>query len=274
MITHIAGVRDGAAVCFFDIDGTLIRTSKESGTVDEAPLPEVAEALRAFVDDGNVALISTGRGPAVINPHIRELPFAGMVAVDGAYVELAGQALVNRTLPQELLRAFCEEVIALRLCCLFEGCDVFWRLAGRPKDWQNNDPVYYSPEELFRENPAPGVGKIIVQDDDWDVWRSQTKLAGRFDIYDAGQRTYELVPPGSSKGVGARLLLDQLPFRPGHVMCFGDSMNDLPVFDVCDVRVAMGNAPDEVKAQATHVCASVYEAGVASGLAELDHLWR
>ena len=34
----------------FDIDGTLIRTSKESGTVDEAPLPQVADAIRVMGD--------------------------------------------------------------------------------------------------------------------------------------------------------------------------------------------------------------------------------
>lgn len=50
MISDISHVRDGAAVCFFDIDGTLIRTSKESETVDEAPLPQVADAIRAVGD--------------------------------------------------------------------------------------------------------------------------------------------------------------------------------------------------------------------------------
>lgn len=50
MTSDISRVRDGAAVCFFDIDGTLIRTSKESGTVDEAPLPQVADAIRVMGD--------------------------------------------------------------------------------------------------------------------------------------------------------------------------------------------------------------------------------
>lgn len=48
-----------------------------------------------------------------------------------------------------------------------------------------------------------------------------------------------------------------------HVMAIGDSYNDLPLFEIASTRVAMGNAPDEVKAAADWIAPTVEEDGVA-----------
>ena len=52
-------------------------------------------------------------------------------------------------------------------------------------------------------------------------------------------------------------------------IAFGDSENDLSMFEAADIAVAMGNAPDEVKLRARHVCDSVDKDGVVQGLREL-----
>jgi len=48
------------------------------------------------------------------------------------------------------------------------------------------------------------------------------------------------------------------------VIGFGDNYNDLPMFNVCDVRVAVQNAPDEIKAAADFVCESHDADGVVN----------
>ena len=50
------------------------------------------------------------------------------------------------------------------------------------------------------------------------------------------------------------------------VVCFGDNLNDLPMFEVSDVRVATKNAQPEVRAAADFVCGDCDEDGVVRWL--------
>lgn len=52
------------------------------------------------------------------------------------------------------------------------------------------------------------------------------------------------------------------------VVCFGDNLNDLPMFKASDVTCAVANAKDEVKAAAVHIISSNEEDGVAKWLQE------
>ena len=46
------------------------------------------------------------------------------------------------------------------------------------------------------------------------------------------------------------------------VVCFGDNYNDLPMFEACDVCVAVENALDEIKAAADYICEAHDKDGV------------
>ena len=56
------------------------------------------------------------------------------------------------------------------------------------------------------------------------------------------------------------------------VIGFGDNYNDLPMFKVCDVSVAVKNALDEVKAAADHICEAHDNDGVVKWIA--NHMER
>ena len=51
-------------------------------------------------------------------------------------------------------------------------------------------------------------------------------------------------------------------------MGFGDNANDLPLFEACDVCIAVDNATREVKDSADYVCESNADDGVAKWLME------
>ncbi len=73
----------------------------------------------------------------------------------------------------------------------------------------------------------------------------------------------EAEPPHVSKGAALRRLAQKLNLSPEHTMVFGDSLNDLPMLEYAVHSVAMGNARDEVKSAARHVCGTNAEDGVA-----------
>lgn len=51
-----------------------------------------------------------------------------------------------------------------------------------------------------------------------------------------------------------------------HIVCFGDNLNDLPLFQASDLKIAVGNAVPELKKQADLVIGSNLEDGVAAWL--------
>ena len=69
--------------------------------------------------------------------------------------------------------------------------------------------------------------------------------------------------PGADKGRALRLVCEQLGVPLEEAMAVGDAAPDVAMFDVAKVGVAMGNAPEDVQAQADAVAPSNLEGGVA-----------
>jgi hydroxymethylpyrimidine pyrophosphatase-like HAD family hydrolase len=51
-----------------------------------------------------------------------------------------------------------------------------------------------------------------------------------------------------------------------HIVGFGDNHNDLPLFEACDQRIAVGNAVADLKAKANQIIGHNHEDGVAMWL--------
>ncbi len=68
---------------------------------------------------------------------------------------------------------------------------------------------------------------------------------------------------GVDKAAGVSRVGDTLGVDPANMVAMGDSYNDLPMLKACGFAVAMGNAPEEVKAVADFVAPTVEEDGLA-----------
>ena len=73
----------------------------------------------------------------------------------------------------------------------------------------------------------------------------------------------EAQPEGISKGSALVRLASILNLSPEHTLVFGDSLNDMTMLAFATHSVAMGNARDEVKLAARHICATNAEDGLA-----------
>jgi hypothetical protein len=83
------------------------------------------------------------------------------------------------------------------------------------------------------------------------------------DVYDDSWYL-ELFSHKASKSNGLRFLREKYGFD--EVAAFGDNLNDLPLFAEADVKIAVGNARDEVKAAADYVIGTNSDDGVARWL--------
>ncbi|MDA1128889.1 MAG: HAD family hydrolase [Chloroflexi bacterium] len=68
---------------------------------------------------------------------------------------------------------------------------------------------------------------------------------------------------GVDKAAGISRVGETLGVDPANMVAAGDSYNDLPMLRICGLGIAMGGAPEEVKAIADFVAPSVEEDGLA-----------
>lgn len=79
----------------------------------------------------------------------------------------------------------------------------------------------------------------------------------------SGPNSMEVTHVEATKGKGLLTLCKHLGIDPAHTMALGDSGNDVPMLIAAGLGVAMGNAPDFVKAAAQTVTLSNTEDGAA-----------
>lgn len=79
----------------------------------------------------------------------------------------------------------------------------------------------------------------------------------------------DITPAGLDKGTFLKELARRLHIPSNHIATFGDMHNDLAMFEQSGVSYAMGNAPDKIKARATHITGSNENDGVAKAIDEI-----
>jgi Cof subfamily protein (haloacid dehalogenase superfamily) len=76
----------------------------------------------------------------------------------------------------------------------------------------------------------------------------------------------DVTPPGCDKGTFVQAMAKRLGISTDAVATIGDMQNDLAMFKTSGLSVAMGNATDDVKKQATHVTTSNEQEGFAGAI--------
>jgi Cof subfamily protein (haloacid dehalogenase superfamily) len=76
----------------------------------------------------------------------------------------------------------------------------------------------------------------------------------------------DVTPPGCDKGTFVEAIAKRLGISTDAVATIGDMQNDLAMFRKSGLSIAMGNATDDVKKQATHVTASNEDEGFAGAI--------
>ncbi|MCD5325682.1 Cof-type HAD-IIB family hydrolase [Pontibacillus sp. HN14] len=87
-----------------------------------------------------------------------------------------------------------------------------------------------------------------------------------FEITNSSPTNIEINPAGINKATALRKVTSWLDLTMDQVMAVGDSVNDLAMIREAGYGVAMGNAQDIVKEEATWVTASNKEDGVAKAI--------
>ncbi len=253
-----------------DLDGTLL--------VGEDVPAENIRALRAAIAAGFQIVIATARWQQIAIDVARRVGFsAPIVACSGAQVHLpdSNTNLYDVRLPE----AF---VDALYNICDSERCvatvtiedDVLLKLDGEPDLATLPAGLTWVRSLNSRRESLPRVAAI--QGSKANA-RIRAELQQRFEdsvnFYDSigpnGKTILTLTHRQADKGVALRIALAHIGVTPAQTVAFGDAENDIQMFRIAGASVAMGQADDSVKRNATFVSLANTENGVAHAIDRL-----
>lgn len=258
-------------VVFLDIDGTLV------GYQLRVPASAV-EAVRAARRNGHQVYLTTGRSRAEVYPELWEIGFDGLIGGNGMYVERDGVVLADRAMARDDVVAAVEWLQARGIGFYLEsknglfGNDLLVPAAtfvfgGDTQEHRDRIRSFF-PDMIFDgELRRDDVAKIsfVLNPDHFEA--AVQAFGDRLKVTTwsaSGNRPEfgEFAVSGVDKVHAVRDLLATLP-EVERTYAFGDAASDRAMIEFCDVGVAMGNAPEELKAIADHVAPSVTEDGLA-----------
>ncbi|MEM8543620.1 MAG: Cof-type HAD-IIB family hydrolase [Cyanobacteria bacterium P01_H01_bin.119] len=277
MATHSNGIK----LLVLDIDGTLAGRSNQV----EAP---VLEAIRAVQARGIQVAIATGRmyGSAV-RFHQAVGSALPLMAYQGAYIKdpLTKKVYRHTPLPRSHTLALIAELTPLELArqlsihlYIDDRLHVREIIADTEEYAARSQIIPVAAGDLSRflsANAAIETTKLLaLSAEPALVGQLLAKLRAVYppsELYftSSTETFFEVTHPQANKGAAVKYLAeDLLDLRPEQVMTVGDNFNDLEMLQYAGIGVAMGDAPDGVKAAADWVAPPVDNYGVAAAIAE------
>ena len=249
----------------FDLDDTLLH---DDLTVSDYTVRVLQELHKAGVR----IIIASGRAQQSMKPYVEQM------ACVSAYISCNGaeiwEGLSHRCICRELLPVdTCVEIacFAERHGCYAhtydKGC-FFYNSAGKYA------AIYATATKLkgvhvgklssFIREPR---NKILMIDDDEKIasmyQEAQKLFRGRASVTCSKPCYLEFNPPGASKGNALQTLSHYLDFDLKRTIAFGDSLNDLSMFQQTGISVIVSNGWKEVRNCCDDVCGSNNQDGPA-----------
>ena len=137
----------------------------------------------------------------------------------------------------------------------------------KPPDWETRREIIKN--ILEKERIYYSMGDVIIYVNGVVAHKARLERL-LMDLGDLEWNRQDLMvlPRGVNKGSGVKKVLELLNFK-GKVYAIGDSENDLKLFEIADVKVAVSNAIEQVKAMADIVLDEPNGKGVIKFLSSL-----
>ncbi len=229
-----------------DLDGTIIGP-------DEKISPAVQEAIARLAGRMPV-FIATGREPADVLRYSKELGLTTPQICDGGAnildpvrgvsVWTAPLGPANAEAVVTKLREMGSAFVATHASGTASTFD----------DVPNWDLIRVSALDLD-EGSADALAESFRGNKDMHVIKAVLPYNGLWAV--------DFTLAGVDKATGVSRVGKTLGVDPANMVAAGDSYNDLPMLEACGFSIAMGNAPEEVKAIAGFVAPTVEEDGLA-----------
>ena len=243
-------------IIFFDIDGTLV--DHATGCIS----PKTREALHRLRNKGVRLCICSGRPPATL-PDFGDLQFDAFSTFNGSLC-YSGDTIIHSSplAPEDVEKVLANAAalgrpvsVAVRDRLVANGIDRdlsdYYALAG----------AKLTVAEDFEETCKEDVYQIMLGSRK-EEHEAIIRGASGVKLTVAWERAADVIPASGGKGIAITHILAHFGLKPEEAMAFGDGYNDLEMLQTVGTGIAMGNAPDAVKAVADDVCKPVSQDGI------------
>lgn len=257
-----------------DVDGTIML---QDGTITDAVAREVSRVR----DAGHEVMIATGRAVSMTLPVIKKL------GISPEYLVCSNGAVTMRRDPaapigytRAHLETFNPSSVLTAIHERLEGASFavedehgHYRYVG---EFPNASLGISSEQVEFEQLLGLEATRVVVLsfEHDQEQFLGIVEEIGLHKVsYNIGWTAWlDIAPDGVNKATGMERVREWLDWPRSRVVAVGDGRNDIELLEWASTLgrgVAMGQAPDEVKAAANEQTASDHEDGLATALAEL-----
>lgn len=222
----------------FDVGNTLI--AKPSNRMVSA----LVNDLSAIKNAGNVIGIATMRNLAMLKELTAQVNFDFIIALNGAYVECENKILLDVPIDSKELIQITNTLNS------------------------NNIPynLYAKSNIINSTEQRDFVYGIELKDCSNFIDSLRTQFPTfTFHIWEKG-KTCDMHSINVSKSIAMKKVCEHFETSLQNTIAFGDGFNDIELFKLCGVSVAMETAPNELKQIATFLTKSVTDNGVSWAL--------
>ena len=256
-------------IVFLDVDGTILDHGRSVA-------PSTVEAITTARAAGHLVYLSTGRSAGDIHPDVQAIGFDGAITNGGAFAISGDQTVLADTMPVEALTQLTDYFDAHGIHYFLQSDDGVYASAGvrelmgeivRRLRGGVEPSIVPTFRDLSEADPTQIAKAVFMSRSTGMVAQVQADLGELFHVVPGsmplpGGSNGEVGMRGTTKGSAILQVLDRLGADPAAAIGIGDSWNDVEMFEVCGVGIAMGNADPELQALADEVTTSVTADGV------------
>ena len=256
------------SVVLTDVDGTLV-------TKDKILTERAIRAVRQLRERGIIFTVTSGRPPFGMRMLVEPLGLTmPMAAYNGGVIVFPDLSVLDeRLLPEYMVPALIDIIEAHGLdIFVFRSSDWYVRSEKAPRVDRESTTIQRRPKVVPNfEGALTGVVKIVgVSEDHPRVAACEAAVQSQFGTVVTAVRStpqyLDVTHPTANKGVVADRLSRYLNIPLARMATIGDQLNDVLMFKKSGLSIAMGNASDEVKRQASCVTTSFGEEGFANAI--------
>lgn len=256
---------------FLDIDGTLYNHKKHS-------IPESAyQAVGLAKEKGHKIFICTGRVSCMLD-HVKEIPYEGVVAAAGAYVEIHNKIVFDESIAADKLKAILTSCDRMDISYILEGKKGVYMHPVIKEFFSTGEGRNTAGHEFFKQKAVYDLEKYkeeeeavyklcLYADREESIVSFKGQLPEEYHLI-VGQADEkqpfgaELTLKKNNKAAGIRKALKYLGVDMKDTVGIGDSLNDLEMLQECAVSIAMGNADERLKPYADYITTDIDDNGI------------
>jgi Cof subfamily protein (haloacid dehalogenase superfamily) len=264
-------------VVFLDMDGTLLRSDHSVSEITK-------QTIRKLTAKAIPVILVSARPLDAMLPTATDLGLSDqpLVSLNGGYIVQDEKPIFQAVIDLNTTASLTDQIRPFKTTIAYylqrewfaESCDEWIEHEQKIMDKKINiAPFPVLMREWAARGEDAGPNKMMVMSEPDSIAETEQRLLSLYDhtlnIYTSKPTYLEIMAAGASKSDAVRFLIGRMKISREETVAMGDNFNDREMIQFAGMGVAMGNAPEEIKAVAGYVTDTNNNDGVQKALIKL-----